>query len=118
MSKDWRHSALRVAACLLAVAGVGSTARAGQVYGTLLQDGKPVPSTGVTLTCGRESKSGSTDPDGVYRLFVRTTGSCILVLEPRARKAAGSLYSYDRPTAYDFDMVNRGGTWVLAYRKK
>jgi hypothetical protein len=60
---------------------------------------------------------GNTDGEGVYRVFVRSTGGCMLVVDPGGKGAKASVYSYDRPTAYDFDMVFRDGRWQLFLRK-
>lgn len=108
----------RVAACALLLIGLTTTAMAGQVYGTLFQDNRPVTGAPVRLTCGNEVANGATDSQGVYRVFVRVTGSCTLVLEPDGRRAEGPLYSYDRPTAYDFDVVNQSGRWILVPRRR
>jgi hypothetical protein len=106
----------RAAACLLFVVMARSSALAGQVYGTIFQDNKPVRNTPAVLTCGTDSTSGSTDEEGVYRLFVRATGACTLVLDPNGRHASGSLYSYDRPTANDFDLIRTQTGWALRKR--
>jgi hypothetical protein len=103
-------------ACVLLVICVSSTAWAGQVYGTIFHNNQPVRNAPVVLTCGSDSARGSTDEDGVYRLFVRATGTCILVLEPDGKNARGSLYSYDRPTANDFDLIAAENGWLLQKR--
>lgn len=107
----------RVGLVALFTIGVCSAASAGQVYGTLRQNEQPVQSAPVSVTCGSETKRGQTDTEGIYRLLVSATGSCTLVLED-GRQARGSLYSYDRPTGYDFDVVSQNGSWVLAPRRR
>ena len=84
---------------------------AGHVYGTIRDHrGAPVVGTPLLLVCpGAEPAAGKTDHEGVYRLFTRATGSCTLVLDPDGRRAESSLYSYDRPTAYDFDLMAGSG---------
>lgn len=107
----------RVAAGALIALGVSSVAGAGQVYGTLRHNERPLVSAPVTLTCGAEARSGQTDSDGMYRLMVSTTGNCTLVLTDR--QARGTLYSYDRPTGYDFDVVQQSdGSWSLVPRRR
>jgi hypothetical protein len=109
----------RGAACLLFLIGLISTANAGQVYGTIYQNNQPVPNAQVALSCPGGQAAGATDNGGVYRLFGRGTGTCILVLNLQGFQASGSLYSYDRPTAYDFDLVRQGdGSWRLSLRKR
>jgi hypothetical protein len=94
-----------------------SVAMAGHVYGTIRHNNQPYRNAEVSISCGAETVPGRTNQEGVYRMFVRSTGSCQLVLEPNSRRAPGSLYSYDRPTAYDFDLVQQNGRWVLLQRR-
>ena len=90
---------------------------AGNVYGTIREKNKPLAGAPVSLTCGKESPvSGRADGEGVYRLFVRATGACQLVVDLPGRRMSASVYSYDRPTAYDFDVVLEGNNWVLRKR--
>lgn len=91
-------------------------ARAGHLYGRILENGQPVRGAGVILRCGGESPGGTTDPEGVYRLFAKTAGACTLEVNAGGRRAVGQLYSYDKPTAYDFDLVQDGGRWILRRR--
>jgi hypothetical protein len=93
-----------------------SIAMAGHVYGKIRENNQPVQGAGVTLRCGGEAPTGRTDPEGVYRLFSKITGACTLEVNAGGRRAIGGLYSYDRPTAYDFDLVNENGRWVLRKR--
>lgn len=91
-------------------------ARAGHVYGRILEGGRPVRGAGVVLRCGGETPAGTTDAEGVYRLFAKTTGACTLEVNAGGRRAVGQLYSYDKPTAYDFELVQAGGRWILRRR--
>ena len=91
---------------------------AGQVYGTIFHNGQPLPNVAVTLRCSGEESTGNTDGAGVYRVYVKTTGSCTLVLEPAGRNASASVYSYDRPTSYDFDLVDQGGHSTLVPHRR
>jgi hypothetical protein len=70
----------------------------------------------VALRCGGEVVNNVTDGDGVYRLFVKTSGACTIVVEPGGRNAAAEVYSYDRPTGYNFELVDRNGRWELVRR--
>jgi hypothetical protein len=108
----------RMVAGALFTIGTCTVASAGQLYGTLRQNDQPVQSAPVSVTCGSERKGGQTDSEGVYRVLVSATGNCTLVLEPDGRRAQGTLYSYDRPTGYDFDVVNQHGSWVLVPRRR
>jgi len=92
-------------------------AAAGQLYGRILLDNRPFTGAPVALVCNGANDNGSTDGEGVYRVFVRATGGCTLIVDPNGRHATASVYSYDTPTAYDFDLVNRNGRWELLLRK-
>lgn len=90
---------------------------AGNVYGTIREGNRPLAGVSVSLTCGKEAPvSGRADAEGVYRLFTRATGICQLVVDLPGRRMSASVYSYDRPTAYDFDVVHEGNGWVLRKR--
>lgn len=103
---------------LLFLTILSSPAFAGQIYGTLFLNNQPLAQTVVVLTCGAETGQATTDGSGVYRIFVRATGNCSVAVDPNGRNARGSLYSYDRPTAYDFDVINQGGQWILSSRRR
>lgn len=107
---------MRLVQAVLTGIAAASTAAAGHVYGIIRENNRPIRNVEVSITCGKESGIGHTDQEGVYRLFLKATGNCQVVMEPRGRRASGFLYSYDRPTAYDFDLVRDGGRWVLRRR--
>ena len=107
---------MRTAICALLMLSFGAAVSAGQLYGTIVQNGRPLRQAPVELRCGGETASDVTDDDGVYRLFVRATGRCQFVVEPKGRNAAAAIYSYDRPTAYNFDLISRNGRWELERR--
>jgi hypothetical protein len=108
---------VRIAVCAVIVVSIGSTVSGGQLYGSIFQNNRPLQGAPLALICGGESIGGTTDGDGVYRLFARANGGCTLVVEPDGRRATAAVYSYDRPTAYSFDLINRGGRWELILRK-
>lgn len=97
---------------ILAPAGLfvflSSTAVAGHIYGTLRQGGKPLPAGQKVelLQCG-DVKPAQTDHNGAYRLFVKATGKCQLVVTFNGRYT-GEVFSYPQPTAYDFDLPSDG----------
>lgn len=101
---------------ILLVFVVVSPIFAGNVFGTIREGNRSIPNASVSMTCGKESDSKQTDAEGVYRLFVRATGGCDLVVVLPGRRMTATVYSYDRPTAYDFDIVHEGTGWVLRKR--
>ncbi|MBL8173070.1 MAG: hypothetical protein JNK48_00285 [Bryobacterales bacterium] len=106
----------RILAWVLLGWGSVEVASAGHVFGRILENGQPVRGAGVILRCGGERPGGTTDNEGTYRLFAKTTGSCTLEVNVGGRVATGPLYSYDKPTAYDFDLVREGARWILRRR--
>jgi hypothetical protein len=90
----------------------------GNVYGTIRENGQPAAGVSATLTCPKEppSKPSVTEKDGIYRVFSRTTGAGQLTVVSGQRTMSVSVYSYDRPTAYDYDIVRSGNTWSLRKR--
>ena len=91
-----------------------STGMAGHVYGTIRENNQALREASVVLRCGDESTPGTTDHEGMYRIYSKAAGPCTLELRHQGRRAAGSLYSYDRPTAYDFELMKDGkGGWEL-----
>jgi hypothetical protein len=108
----------RVASLLLLFLAFGLKAIAGQVYGRIFHNDEPTPGMQLELQCSDESTSGQTDDEGVYRLFVRATGECMVVARVGDQRAEGRLYSYDRPTEYDFDLIVQEGQWRLVPRQK
>jgi hypothetical protein len=108
---------MKIALCVVLLAlSFAPPALAGQVYGSIFQNGRPLDGAPVLLRCGGETASNVTDVDGVYRLFARATGSCQIIVEPNGRNATATIYSYDRPTGYNFDLVDRSGRWELVQR--
>ena len=54
----------------LLAATVPSVAVAGEIYGTITENGAPVKEgMKVALVCGEKSHAGETDKNGAYRLF-------------------------------------------------
>lgn len=102
---------------VLVVFTTASMAFAGHVYGTIRENNQPLQGANLVLRCGSESPATKTDQEGTYRLLSKGAGPCTLEMDHGGRRASGSLYSYDRPTAYDFDLVKDGkGGWELRRR--
>ena len=63
-------------ACVLVALIFTAVVDAGQIYGTIVSDGKGVASASIEIKCGTaESVTGSTAADGAYRINVRHKGS-------------------------------------------
>lgn len=107
---------MKISVFVLLALGVGADAVAGNVYGAIFHNGRPVANSPVVLQCLHETLEAVTDKDGVYRLFARSTGNCQIILEPNGRRASAMIYSYTRPTGYSFDLIVQRGRWGLTRR--
>ena len=104
---------------LIGVLLVAGNAIAGEIFGSILQGGKPV-SAGmkVAVTSSGKTYSADTDKFGSYRLFVKGKGKCSITLstEEGDSLASAELVSYERSTRYDWIVETKGG--VTSLRRK
>jgi hypothetical protein len=78
-------------------------AKAGEISGTLSQQGKVLAGVEVKLTCGNRNSSARTDNFGRYRLGIEgVTGRCALIV-PGAQPAEVVLLA--SPARYDFERI-------------
>ncbi len=88
-------------------------ASAGEIYGAIGDNGRPVAAGElVTITCGSQSASGSTDQWGSYRVHLRTVGTCSLVF----RGMTVEVRSYENPVRYNLEVRTEAGKPVLKRR--
>jgi hypothetical protein len=98
-----------VAAALL----VPAASYAGQVYGTIVMDGKGVGGASIEIQCGADAATtGTTGADGAYRLNVPQQGQCTLTL-PSHGKASAMIFSGPNPAAFNFELVKAGDKYEL-----
>lgn len=97
---------VRVAVGVACLAAADPTFAA-TIYGTIYENGAPVPNADLTLTCPADGSPvpTSTDTRGTYRFTVNTTGRCELVVRRGDAQAATTVILYDDPTPYDFDIT-------------
>ena len=89
-----------------------ATSFAGQVYGTIVMDGKGVGGASIEIQCGADATTGSTGPDGAYRINVPQQGQCTLTL-PSHGKASAMIFSGPNPAAFNFELVKQGDKYEL-----
>lgn len=94
---------------LLASAGIA----AGEVFGTISENNRPVTREMVTIDCGSGARTARTDEYGSYRLFVGTEGSCKLTV--RGLESA-TIRSYSSPQRYNFEIRSGAGKATLERR--
>ena len=91
--------------------------QAGQIYGSVIAAGKPVGAALVVITCAGADTKGATNADGTYRVNVIPQGRCSLTLPGYAGTPSTVIFSYDKPTLYDLEVVRRAdGTFELRIR--
>jgi hypothetical protein len=104
-------------ACLVIALAVPSVVHAGQVYGTIVLDGKGVGGTNVEISCGSDAAVKSTTAaDGAYRINVPQQGQCTLVLPGQAGKPSAMVFSSPNPALYNFELVKAGNGYELKRR--
>jgi hypothetical protein len=103
--------------CLALAVAIPSVASAGQVYGTIVMDGKGVGGANVEITCGSDpAVKGTTGADGAYRINVPKDGQCTLVLPDQAGKPSAMVISNPNPALYNFELVKAGDRYELKRR--
>ncbi|WP_280151698.1 hypothetical protein [Piscinibacter sp. XHJ-5] len=108
-----RNSALRLA-LLAALSAAPAGARAGEVFGTISENNKPVPNESVSIRCDAgTSDTRSTDEFGSFRLFVGSEGPCKLTV----RGLEGvTVQSYRSPQRYNLEIRKSGSNTSLQRR--
>ena len=99
--------------CLALALAIPSVVYAGQVYGTIVMDGKGVGGANVEISCGSDpALKAATAADGSYRINVPPQGQCNLTLPsyegrppPRSSRAPTRL-----PTTTSWSSLRTGST--------
>ena len=96
-------------ACVLVALIFTAVVDAGQVYGTIVSEGKGVASASIEIKCGTaEAVTGSTAADGAYRINVTPQGQCTLTLPTYTGRPSAAVFSSPNPALYNFDLVKLG----------
>jgi hypothetical protein len=91
-------------------------ALAGNIYGSLWTDGKPVPGVQIQINCPG-SHPAQTDGNGAYSVFVPENGRCTFHVNFQGRSVDTPVASYGNPVKYDFDLVRQSdGSFTLRSR--
>lgn len=103
---------------MLALLLCGARGTAGEVFGTITRNGKPVGAGAkVEITAGEKSYAGETDRFGAYRVFVKEKGKAALTVQTTdSLSASAELFSYDKSTRYDWILEMKEGK--LTIRRK
>ena len=100
---------------VLFVLYASSALYAGQIYGTLRENGRGVAGVRVEIIPqGKGPYVATTGADGSYRIFVKETGRCEFRVVYRGSSVpAANVFSYATPVKYDFDLVVNNGQYYL-----
>lgn len=99
--------------CAAGVLLIPAVVYAGQVYGTIVMDGKGVNGASIEIACGADAPAtGTTGADGSYRINVPQQGQCTLTL-PSHGKASAMIFSGPNPSSFNFELVKAGDKYEL-----
>ena len=97
-----------------ALALLAASSFAGEIYGTITQNGKPVgKDVAVTILIGGQSYSKPTDEFGSYRIFATESGKGTVKIAFTGQTISGEIESYSTPVRFDLAIENRGGHYTL-----
>ncbi len=100
--------------CLAFILFMTSAALAGEIYGTITDAGKPVPSgVKVEVTVAGKSFSGQTDNLGTYHVFAAEKGKGTLIAYYKDQKPSADVFSYEKATRYDWTVETVDGKPTL-----
>ena len=104
--------------CLAIALAIPSVAHAGQVYGTIVLDGKGVGGANVAITSGSAAAvTGTTAADGAYRINVEPQGQGTLVLPDHDGKPSVMVVWSPSPALYNRELgQGADGNYALKRR--
>ena len=99
---------------LLCLAIACTTALAGEFYGTIREEGKPVKAGAkVEVKCAKGSYGAETDKLGSYRLFVPEQGKCALSVKSGDAAPQMTVHSFEDSTRYNLVLEKKDGKPAL-----
>ncbi len=99
---------------IIVFCAAASAVMAGEIFGTIEDGGKPVPAgTKVEVAAAGNKYAGETDNFGAYRIVVNDKGKCTLTVIYKDQKPVTSIFSYDKPTRYDWMLETVDGKLAL-----
>ena len=98
----------------LVLVAVPSLAGAGEIYGSIKENGKPVrDGLKVEVACGGKTVAGETDKFGAYRLFAQEEGKCTLTVRIGDERPAIAVRSFDDSARYNLVLERKDGKYAL-----
>jgi len=91
-----------------------TTALAGEFYGTIKEEGKPIKAgTKVEVKCAKGSYSAETDNLGSYRLIAPEQGKCTLSVKSGDVAPQMTATSFEDSTRYNLVLEKKDGKATL-----
>ena len=91
-----------------------SLAAAGEIYGSIKEDGKPAKQgLKVEVVCGEATVAADTDANGAYRLFVPEEGKCALTVTIGEEKPSITVHSFEDSARYNLVLEKKDGKYTL-----
>ncbi len=86
---------------------------AGEIFGTLKKDGKPLVKQEVKIIQnGKVIGTDTTDEKGYYSIIIKPVGKCTLELTGY-EGATFDVFSTNNSSNYTLSLVKAGNTWLL-----
>jgi len=93
---------------------MASVAMAGEIFGTITDEGKPVPAgVKIEVTVAGKSFTGETDKFGTYHVFAAEKGKGTLTAHYRDQKPTAEMFSFEKATRYDYNVETADGKLTL-----
>ncbi len=87
---------------------------AGEIYGTIEEDGKPIPAgIKVEVVVASKSFSCETDKFGTYHVFASEKGKGALTAHYKNHKLSADVFSYEKAARYDWTVEEVDGKLIL-----
>jgi hypothetical protein len=104
--------------CVVLALLVPAVVSAGQIYGTIVFEGKGIKGVAIEIQCGKEDAvTAMAAADGSYRINVPQQGQCTLTLPGYDGRPSAAIFSGPNPSAYNYELAKRGdGTYELKRR--
>ena len=105
---------MKVLSCLILLSLVTSVAMAGEIYGTIIEAGKPVSEgTKVEVTVAGKTFTGATDKLGTYHVQASEKGKGTLTVYYKDQKPTADVFSIEKANRYDYTMETVDGKLSL-----
>ena len=100
--------------CVAFILCLASLAVAGEIFGTILDAGKPVPEgTKIEITIAGKTFTGATDKLGTYSVFAAEKGKGTLTAHYKNQKPTADVLSFEKANRYDYSVETVDGKLTL-----